>query len=64
MPAPKKKAQVSVYLDPEVMRSLSVYAARREQPSSGGAGLLLFQQMPCPGSQILRRGEHLLDDLL
>src|ERR1700732_2781859 len=34
MPAPKKKAQVSVYLDPDVMRSLSVYAARREQPMS------------------------------
>ena len=34
MPAPKKKAQVSVYLDPEVMQSLSVYAARREQPMS------------------------------
>jgi predicted transcriptional regulator len=34
MSAPKKKAQVSVYLDPDVMRSLSVYAARREQPMS------------------------------
>ena len=34
MPAPKKKAQVSVYLDPDVMRSLSAYAARREQPMS------------------------------
>ena len=34
MPAPKKKAQISVYLDPDVMRSLSVYAARREQPMS------------------------------
>jgi len=34
MPAPKKKAQLSVYLDPDVMRSLSVYAARREQPMS------------------------------
>ncbi len=34
MSAPKKKAQVSVYLDPDVMRSLSVYAARREQSMS------------------------------
>lgn len=34
MVAPKKKTQVSVYLDPEVMRSLSGYAARREQPMS------------------------------
>jgi predicted transcriptional regulator len=34
MATPKKKAQVSVYLDPEVMRSLSAYAARREQPMS------------------------------
>jgi len=31
---PKKKAQMSVYLAPEVMRSLSGYAARREQPMS------------------------------
>jgi predicted transcriptional regulator len=34
MPAPKKKAQMSVYLDPELMKSLSAYAARREQPLS------------------------------
>jgi predicted transcriptional regulator len=34
MPAPKKKAQVSVYLDADVMRSLSAYAARREQSMS------------------------------
>ncbi|BBB96481.1 MULTISPECIES: hypothetical protein [Bradyrhizobium] len=34
MTAPKKKAQMSVYLDPDVMTSLSAYAARREQPLS------------------------------
>ncbi len=34
MIAPKKKAQISVYLDPEVMRNLSAYAARREQSMS------------------------------
>lgn len=34
MTAPKKKAQMSVYLDPEVMKALSAYAARREQPMS------------------------------
>ncbi|WP_235782811.1 hypothetical protein [Bradyrhizobium murdochi] len=34
MTAPKKKAQMSVYLDPEVMKTLSAYAARREQPMS------------------------------
>ncbi|SFJ35491.1 hypothetical protein SAMN05216525_12320 [Bradyrhizobium sp. Gha] len=34
MTAPKKKAQISVYLDPEVMKTLSAYAARREQPMS------------------------------
>lgn len=34
MPAPKKKAQVSVYLDPDVMQSLSTYAARRDQSMS------------------------------
>ena len=27
----KKKAQLSVYLDPDVMQALSAYAARREQ---------------------------------
>ncbi len=31
---PKKKAQISVYLDPDVMKTLSAYAARREQPMS------------------------------
>ena len=30
----KKKAQISVYLDPEVMALLSDYAARREQSLS------------------------------
>lgn len=30
----KKKAQISVYLDPDVMTMLSDYAARREQPMS------------------------------
>ena len=34
MAAPKKKTQLSVYLDPEVMKTLSAYAARREQPMS------------------------------
>src|SRR5271169_3676757 len=34
MVAPKKKTQISVYLDPEVMKTLSAYAARREQPMS------------------------------
>jgi hypothetical protein len=34
MPPPKKKTQISVYLDPHVMRSLSAYAARQEQPMS------------------------------
>jgi hypothetical protein len=33
-PTPKKKAQISVYLDPDVMKTLSAYAARREQPLS------------------------------
>ncbi|WP_456304786.1 ribbon-helix-helix domain-containing protein, partial [Acetobacter fabarum] len=30
----KKKAQISVYLDPDVMKTLSAYAARRGQPMS------------------------------
>ncbi|WP_413993574.1 CopG family transcriptional regulator [Labrys okinawensis] len=30
----KKKAAFSVYLDPEIMKRLSAYAARREQPMS------------------------------
>jgi predicted transcriptional regulator len=34
MAAPKKKTQMSVYLDPDVMQTLSAYAARREQPLS------------------------------
>ncbi|KRQ17148.1 hypothetical protein [Bradyrhizobium manausense] len=34
MTAPKKKAQMSVYLDAEVMKTLSAYAARREQSMS------------------------------
>src|SRR5882762_6013740 len=34
MAAPKKKTQMSVYLDPDVMKTLSAYAARREQPLS------------------------------
>ncbi|MFC0499952.1 CopG family transcriptional regulator [Asaia krungthepensis] len=35
MSAPrKKKAQISVYLDPEVMGQLADYAARRDQPQS------------------------------
>lgn len=32
--ASKKKAQISVYLDPDVMKTLSAYAARREQSLS------------------------------
>ena len=31
---PKKKVQISVYLEPEVMKTLSAYAARRAQPMS------------------------------
>ncbi|MCA1437235.1 CopG family transcriptional regulator [Bradyrhizobium sp. BRP20] len=34
MTAAKKKAQMSVYLDPDVMKALSAYAARREQSLS------------------------------
>ncbi|MDA9391626.1 CopG family transcriptional regulator [Bradyrhizobium sp. CCBAU 45394] len=34
MTAPKKKTQMSVYLDPDVMKALSAYAARREQSLS------------------------------
>ncbi|MCP1850088.1 MULTISPECIES: CopG family transcriptional regulator [unclassified Bradyrhizobium] len=34
MTSPKKKAQISVYLDPDVMKTLSAYAARREQSMS------------------------------
>ncbi|MEY9181197.1 putative transcriptional regulator [Bradyrhizobium sp. USDA 326] len=34
MAAPKKKVQMSVYLDPDVMKALSAYAARREQSQS------------------------------
>lgn len=34
MTRPKKKAQMSVYLDPEVMRTLAAYAAHRGQPQS------------------------------
>jgi predicted transcriptional regulator len=34
MAAPKKKAQISVYLDQDVMQALSTYAARREQSMS------------------------------
>jgi predicted transcriptional regulator len=34
MTAPKKKTQMSVYLDPDVMKTLAAYAARREQPLS------------------------------
>lgn len=34
MAAPKKKAQMSVYLDREVMKTLSAYAVRREQSMS------------------------------
>ncbi len=31
---PKKKAPLSVYLDPDIMKTLAAYAARREQPLS------------------------------
>jgi predicted transcriptional regulator len=34
MPTTQKKAQISVYLDPKVMRALTTYAARRDQPLS------------------------------
>lgn len=34
MPGRKKKTQISVYLDPDVMTMLADYAARREQPQS------------------------------
>ncbi len=34
MTMPKKKAQMSVYLDVEVMKALAAYAARCEQPLS------------------------------
>ncbi len=34
MAAPKKKIQISVYLDPALMHALSAYAARREQSMS------------------------------
>jgi len=34
MPGRKKKAQISVYLDPDVMTMLADYAARREQSQS------------------------------
>ncbi|MET4803957.1 CopG family transcriptional regulator [Bradyrhizobium sp. LB11.1] len=34
MAAAKKKAQMSVYLEPDVMKALSAYAARREQSLS------------------------------
>lgn len=34
MSASRKKAPLSVYLDPDIMKSLSGYAARREQPMS------------------------------
>jgi predicted transcriptional regulator len=34
MITPKKKTQISVYLDPDVMKTLAAYAARREQPMS------------------------------
>ena len=34
MAAPKKKTQISVYLDPALMQGLSAYAARREQSMS------------------------------
>jgi len=34
MTSRKKKAQISVYLEPDVMTMLSDYAARREQPMS------------------------------
>src|SRR3990167_6355440 len=34
MPGRKKKVQISVYLDPDVMTMLADYAARREQSQS------------------------------
>jgi len=34
MATPKKKAPLSVYLDPDLMKTLAAYAARREQPLS------------------------------
>ena len=34
MAAPKKKVQISVYVDPALMQALSAYAARREQSVS------------------------------
>lgn len=34
MTAPKKKVRMSVYLDPNVMKTLSAYAVRREQSMS------------------------------
>jgi predicted transcriptional regulator len=34
MAAPKKKVQISVYVDPALMQGLSAYAARREQSMS------------------------------
>ena len=34
MPGRKKKAQISVYLDPDIMTMLADYAVRREQPQS------------------------------
>lgn len=34
MTTPKKKAQMSVYLDPGIMQALTAYAARRGQPQS------------------------------
>ena len=34
MAAPKKKVQISVYVDPALMRALSAYAGRREQSMS------------------------------
>jgi hypothetical protein len=34
LPRPKKKTQISVYLDPDVMTMLATYAARREQSLS------------------------------
>ena len=34
MPTTKKKSQLSVYLDPQIMRELATYAARRDQSLS------------------------------
>ena len=34
MPSRKKKAQISVYIDPDIMTMLADYAARREQSQS------------------------------